>query len=217
VLEGADIIVLAIPSQFVPEFLRDFPQAFCHLPFISTTKGILDPAVFAMFHNYSALSGPGFAEEINQNKPTILTSTTPLAHDLLATDWLTIELTDDVRGVMACGALKNVYSIGAGIQNLHIDTLEFDAYIRVALLELKTAIQILGGNPATADLACGVGDLTLTCGSPLSRNFQFGLSFAKSPDHLPAATTEGLSTLLTLPPELKELPLINAILKKIEQ
>ncbi|MCL2371157.1 hypothetical protein FWC63_00205 [Candidatus Saccharibacteria bacterium] len=216
VLADVDVIVLSIPSQAVPDFLDEFPREFCHLPFISATKGILDPAVFDVFVNFSVLSGPGFAEKIEQKIPTTLTSTSLLASDLLATDWMTIEFTTDTRGIMTCGTLGGIYPIGAGLQHLQPDTPEFDSYIRLALKEMKQAIQILGGHPDTADFACGIGDLVLKCGSSLSRNFQFGLCLARDPECWPQVTTEGLNALLALPPELKELPLIHAILQKIK-
>jgi glycerol-3-phosphate dehydrogenase (NAD(P)+) len=212
VLNNTTAVILAIPSQFIPEFLRNFPAEYRHLPLISAVKGILNPAIFAGFPGYSILSGPAFAEEMNRQEPTILTATDRLAAKLLATDWLKIELTTDIIGVMACGALKNAYAIGSGFRNLRPNTPEFEQYIKDALAELKTAIQILGGDPATADLACGIGDLVLTCGSGKSRNYQFGRMLAKDRNYSPELTTEGLTTLQSLPKELFGLPLLHQLI-----
>ncbi|MCL2002311.1 hypothetical protein FWG76_02810 [Candidatus Saccharibacteria bacterium] len=232
VLAGATVIILAIPSQFVPEFLPTIPAEFRNLPFISAVKGILDPAVFTGFPEYAILSGPAFDTDLDRKLPTTLTASDPIVANLLATDWLTIELTSDIIGVMACGALKNCYAIGAGFLELQPDTPTFDEYIAKTLNELKTAIQILGGHPETADLACGIGDLKLTCGSNKSRNYQFGqmLNNAElnqdslllnaptnvlSPNSSPKKdlqTTEGLTTLRTLPKDLKRLPILHELI-----
>ncbi len=215
VLQDATAVVLAIPSQFVPDFLANFPAEYKNLPFISAVKGILNPKVFAGFPQLSLLSGPAFAEELAEQKPTTLTATGQIAIDLLSTDWLQIELTYDLVGVLACGALKNCYAIGAGYLELQPGTDIFDQYIAKCLNELKHAIRLLGGDPKTADLACGIGDLKLTCGSNLSRNYQFGqalLNAAPGQRVRATATTEGLTTLLSLPENLKTLPVLHELI-----
>ncbi|MCL2038311.1 hypothetical protein FWG86_00135 [Candidatus Saccharibacteria bacterium] len=209
-LADSDAMIIAIPSPAVPDFLAQCPDTALSHPCISAVKGILDPLIFAQCPDIGALSGPAHAAEMNQNQPATLTATTPLARTLLETDWLHIELTDDLIGVMACGALKNCYAIGAGFLGLQPDTPDFDHYIQISLQELKSAIQILGGRPATADLACGIGDLLLTCGSDRSRNYQFGqsLRLAQAPT---SQTTEGLNALLSLPESLAALPLLHQL------
>ena len=218
ILQDATVVVLAIPSQFVPEFLANFPAEYKNLPFISAVKGILDPKVFDGFPQFSVLSGPAFAKELNQQKPTSLTATSQVVIDLLSTDRLNVELTNDVIGILACGALKNCYAVGAGLLELQPDTEALDKYIEKSLHELQEAIRLLGGEPKTADLACGIGDLKLTCGSPsLSRNYQFGRELTHNPNSLPTVTTEGVTTLLSLPSELSSLPILRGILQKIPQ
>ncbi|MDR2336484.1 MAG: hypothetical protein LBE03_00040 [Candidatus Nomurabacteria bacterium] len=215
VLSDAEAVVLAIPSEFVSDFALNFPTRFRHLPFILATKGLLLPDIFESFGRFSALSGPAFAQELRQQKSTTLTATNQLSQKLLQTDWLEIELTDDIRGVMACGTLKNIYAIEAGFRNLRPNSQEFMEYVKTALSEMKKIIAELGGQAETADLACGIGDLILTCGSPKSRNYQFGMKLAQNPSHLPTETTEGLTAIKSLPKDLLRLPLIKTIFEKI--
>lgn len=211
-LSGTTIVILAIPSQFAPKFLQFFPPEYKNLPFISVIKGILDPEVFADFPNFSVLSGPAFAEDLDHKKPVTLTATSQIISGLLTTDWLKIELTSDIVGIMACGTLKNCYAIGSGFLSLQPDTPQFDDYISKSLNEMKQAIQILGGDPNTANLACGISDLQLTCGSNISRNYQFGKALANNVSANPRATTEGLTALLSLPNNLAELPILHELI-----
>ncbi|MDR2063170.1 MAG: hypothetical protein LBQ02_00025 [Candidatus Nomurabacteria bacterium] len=215
VLDEAEAVVLAIPSEFVEGFLRDFPARFRELPLILATKGLLSPDMFSGFREFGVLSGPAFAVELNEHKPTTLTATSRLAQQLLQTAWLKIELTDDAKGVMACGTLKNIYAIEAGFRGLEPDTPAFAEYIQTALVEMKNIIQWLGGRAKTADLACGILDLVLTCGSTKSRNYQFGRQLAKNPAHLPSVTTEGLTALQSLPKNLPKPPLLSDIFQKV--
>jgi glycerol-3-phosphate dehydrogenase (NAD(P)+) len=215
VLSKAEVVVLAIPSEFARDFLADFPERFRGLPLILATKGLLTPEGFGDFTDFAVLSGPAFAVELNERKPTTLTATSELTRTLLQTDWLKIELTDDVKGVMACGTLKNIYAIEAGFRGLKPDEPAFETYITQALLEMKELIVGLGGRAETADLACGIGDLILTCGSLTSRNYQFGARLATDPHYLPKVTTEGLTALTALPRDIHKPPLLKEIFDKI--
>jgi glycerol-3-phosphate dehydrogenase (NAD(P)+) len=207
-----DIFLLAVPSEHLESALETLEKVYKNQPLILATKGILDLKPLEKYkHNLSALSGPAFAAELNAKKPTTLTATSELIKNLLTTDWLTIELTSDLLGLFACGALKNVYAIGSGLLNLKPDTPAFAAYIETAHAELKSLLPDLGGKSATADLACGLGDLILTCGDPQSRNYQFGQNLAKTPTHEPSQTTEGLTTLKNLPKTLEKPPLLAKI------
>ena len=93
-----------------------------------------------------------------------------------------------------CGALKNVYAIYAGLLNLQPGTLNHEQYLTEVAEEMKALLYCNNADFNTVDLACGVGDLRLTCALP-SRNYEFGQILRKNPKAEPEKTVEGLTAL----------------------
>ena len=191
VLQKAKYIVLCVPSKAVPYLLPYIPK---DVPLIIATKGILNDAPFKEFKDYMVLSGPGFANDIKAQKKTLLTATDSRIVDLFSTDYMKFDFTDDRRGVLMCGALKNVYAILAGLKNLKRETALWREFINDVTEEMKLILAENGAEEDTVELACGVGDLKLTCGMP-SRNYEYGTILSKKPDYEPANTVEGLSAI----------------------
>ena len=194
VLEMAKYIILAVPSNTAPYLLPYLPK---NKPLIIATKGFLDAHNFATFSDYMVLSGPGFAADIKAGKETHLTATDQRVIDLFTTDFLMFDYTSDTTGVMMCGALKNVYAIYAGYLGLKPGTNEHERYLTETAEEMRALLSINGGDAKTVDLACGVGDLRLTCDFP-SRNYEFGQIIAKDKDAMPEKTVEGFTALLKI-------------------
>ncbi len=83
-------------------------------------------------------------------------------------------------GVEIGGALKNVIAIACGMMT----GAGFAENTRAALItrgldEMKTLAEALGGRRETVTGLSGVGDLTLTCSSPTSRNMALGLQLGQ--------------------------------------
>ena len=190
-LEGAEMMILAAPSAALPELLPKLPK---ELPLIIATKGVLNEAVFADFKDYMVLSGPGYATDIVDHKKTLLTATDQRIIDIFTTDYLTFEYTNDVRGVLMCGALKNTYAILAGFLNLKIGELSWKEFINEVVDEMRELLDVNGANSSTVDLACGRKDLEITCKEP-SRNYDFGQKLRENPEYLPQNTAEGITAL----------------------
>ena len=190
-IKDAKLIILAIPSKVAPYLVPKLPT---DIPLIVATKGILNPALFDNFKKVAALSGPGFANDINHERPTHLTATSPKVRNLFATSWLDFDLTSDFRGVLLCGALKNIYAIYAGLHNLKPGTKAHEDYLLSAAAEMKAILLANNANPKTVDLNCGIGDLRLTCDYP-SRNYEFGQKLILDPDYQPEKTVEGVTAL----------------------
>lgn len=191
VLSDAKYIVLVVPSQAAPYLLPHLPH---EKPLIIATKGFLDSHNFADFKDYMVLSGPGFAADIKAGKDTHLTATDKRIVELFATDYLTFDFTTDINGALMCGALKNIYAIYAGYLNLRPGTPRHEKYLTEVAEEMKALLKANNGDPGTVDLACGKGDLRLTCDFP-SRNYEFGQILAKNPKAIPEKTVEGLTAL----------------------
>lgn len=205
-LQGAEAIVLAMPSGSVPQILRQIPK---DLPLIVATKGFLDAKVFADF-NFSIMSGAGYASDIMEHANTILTATSKITPQLLETPYLKFELTSDIDGVLMCGALKNVYAIGAGLLRLQPGTAELAQYLASVSTELTEILVANGADAGTAELSCGIRDVELTC-SPRSRNYQFGAGLIDNTD----ATVEGISTLKSLRENVIKIPASATIITNL--
>lgn len=194
VLSDSRYIVLAVPSQAAPYLLPHLPF---DKPLIIATKGFLDSHNFRDFSDYMVLSGPGFADDIKAGKETHLTATDERVIDLFTTDYLTFDFTTDKNGVLMCGALKNVYAIYAGYLDLKPGTSQHENYLTEVAEEMQALLSANNGDPQTVELACGKGDLRLTCDFP-SRNYEFGRILRKNQKAVPEKTVEGLTALLKI-------------------
>lgn len=190
-LADSKAIVLAVPSKAVPYVLPKLPK---EVSLIVATKGILSSDIFDDFNDYMILSGPGFADDIKAQKKTILTATDDRIAEMFGTDYLTFDRTDDKRGVLMCGALKNVYAVMAGLLDLREGTPDHDKYLKDVASEMKLILNENGASGNTVDLVCGKGDLKITCNYP-SRNYEFGQILRKNPKAEPEKTVEGISAL----------------------
>jgi len=133
----------------------------------------------------AALSGPSFALEVAQGRPTAITLAAfdeGLAREAareLHQSTLRVYFTTDVIGVEIGGAVKNVMAIAAGIcDGLGLGLNARAALITRGLAEIARLGVKLGGRPETFMGLAGVGDLILTCTGDLSRNRRVGLLLA---------------------------------------
>ncbi len=191
VLAGAKMVLLTVPSKAVPYLLPYLPK---NKPLIVATKGILSGQVFKDFKDFMVLSGPGFADDIKAHKMTILTATDVRVVEMFSCGYMSFDYTDDENGVLMCGALKNVYAILAGLLDLRRETPEWEHFVAEVSEEMQALLSENGAKPETMDLACGIGDLRLTCGYP-SRNYEFGQKLRLNPDYQPEKTVEGVTAL----------------------
>jgi glycerol-3-phosphate dehydrogenase (NAD(P)+) len=134
----------------------------------------------------AVLSGPSFAADVGRGLPTAVTlaaADPTLAQALaeaLSSPAFRIYHSADPRGVEIGGAAKNVLAIAAGIAI----GLGFGESARAALVargfaELRRFGAAHGASPETLMGLSGLGDVVLSCGSPQSRNFSFGLALGK--------------------------------------
>ena len=131
---------------------------------------------------YAMLSGPSFAREVVENKPSAVVlgcaeeTLGARLRAMFATPWFRCYSSPDVRGVELGGAVKNVIAIAAGV----CDGLRFGDNARAALVtrglaEITRLGVAMGARASTFMGLSGLGDLMLTCTGDLSRNRQVGL------------------------------------------
>ena len=172
-LKQAEAVIVAIPSNFMPSFVYEYPQEAKGIPTILGSKGLKDGELFKDFSQFSVVSGPAFAQEIMDGKPATLTVSSQLAQKLFENQQVKVEYSDDTLGIILCGSLKNAYAIGCGFYD-NSDNARAQL-LTEAHREMQRYLNDHGANSDTADCACGIGDLILTCNSRSSRNYTCGM------------------------------------------
>ena len=201
VLAESDVWVLAVPCQSQRAALEDVRRLLRpSTVVVNASKGIELNSLKPMSEvaaeglgrpghferRYAVLSGPSFAREVVECKPTAVVlgcadeTLGASLRELFATTWFRSYSSTDVRGVELGGAVKNVIAIAAGVS----DGLEFGHNARAALItrglaEITRLGVALGARPSTFMGLSGLGDLMLTCAGDLSRNRQVGLGLGR--------------------------------------
>lgn len=192
-LEGAELVVLAMPTQSLRANLAEWGQLIpTDAVVLSLMKGIelstglritevVHEAAGVHFSRLAVLSGPNLAEEIARREPA---ATTIAAYDMAAAEFVqrccSTQLfrpytSTDVLGTEIAGSAKNVVALAAGVAiGLGFGENAQAALITRGLAEITRLGMALGANPMTFSGLAGMGDLVATCGSPLSRNRTFG-------------------------------------------
>ena len=169
------------------------------------------------------LTGPTFADEIANNLPAaavLASNDIALANSicsLFQNSCLRLYQSNDPVGASIAGAVKNIIAIGAGmIEGLNLGDNAKAALITRGVSETSRLIKTSGGNYNTAFGLAGIGDMSLTCSGPHSRNMAYGINLVKGNN---ATNTldlvEGVNAIgaaIALAEKLKiELPIVNAI------
>jgi glycerol-3-phosphate dehydrogenase (NAD(P)+) len=190
-LLDADIVLFAIPSKAFYEILCS-AKKFISLDqyLITTAKGIevnnfllMSQMLESFFPKnlIGVISGPNLAREI---ATTELTGTVVASKHqdvcrrikyLLQCDYFRVDTSDDCCGVELAGALKNIYAIAAGLgAAIGFGENKRSMLITKSLAEMSYFAVNMGANPLTFLGLAGIGDLMVTCMSPLSRNYRVG-------------------------------------------
>jgi glycerol-3-phosphate dehydrogenase (NAD(P)+) len=193
---------------------------------ISTTKGI-EAGTFMLMSQILAeespgsrigvLSGPNLAKEIAKGHltGTVIASSDEEVRErikeLLKSDHFRVYTNDDMFGVELGGSLKNIYAIIAGMADaLGMGHNTNSMLVTRSLTEMARFGRELGADPMTFLGLSGVGDLVVTCSTPLSRNFRIGqaLGSGKSIEEATAEvgqTAEGVNTVKLVAEKAEEL------------
>lgn len=132
-----------------------------------------------------ALSGPSFAKEVRQCLPCaveIHSSSLELAQRFCALfpPFMKTYAGDDLIGAEIAGAYKNVIAIAGGIcDGLSLGNNAKAALLARGLIEMERFGGYFGAKTQTFLGLSGSGDLFLTAGSTLSRNYRVGLGLAQ--------------------------------------
>lgn len=211
VVNNSDFILCAIPAQSLAGALQELKDLIpAATPLIVCAKGIERKSGLLMSdlvagilpgHALGALSGPSFATDVAKGLPTAVTVA---ARIQALADRIAMTLsgptfrcysTDDLTGVEIGGALKNVLAIAAGAAiGRGFGASAQAALVTRGFVELRRVGQALGARPETIMGLSGLGDLMLTCSTPQSRNYSYGLALGRGEDLAGRPLAEGVAT-----------------------
>lgn len=197
-MDGADIVVLALPSGVV---LKVVDNVLPHLRpgqvLLDLAKGlapgdqlisdVIEEKLKAanLDNQLCVMMGPTIAPELARGVyTTALVACDDVAlavtmAETLSTKTLSLAAADDPLGAEYWGAFKNVIALACGV----VDGLKEDgrggdnlkaAVFTAGYREASLLLPEMGASPATALSAAGIGDLFVTATSPYGRNREMG-------------------------------------------
>ncbi len=195
-VEGADFVVLAVPSQSLRSNL-----ALWRIPesaiVVSLAKGVevgtglrmsqvIAEAGGIADRRIAVVTGPNLAREIAERQPSasVVASVSGDTASALQVACHTARFraytNTDVIGCELGGATKNVIALAVGMAvGLGLGANATASVITRGLAEISRLGEALGAHPYTFSGLAGLGDLVATCSSPLSRNRTFGEELGK--------------------------------------
>lgn len=197
VTEGAEIVILSVPSQSLRTNLTEWAPLLGDKVVVSLMKGIelgTTKRMSEVIHEVAGVpaerigvvSGPNLAREIVQRQPaaTVVACPDVSAADRVAaacsTSYFRPYTSQDVVGAELGGAVKNVIALAVGMAaGLGFGDNTKATLITRGLAETTRLAMALGADPRTMAGLAGVGDLIATCMSPLSRNHSFGVKLGE--------------------------------------
>ena len=202
----APVLVLAVPAQAVRAVVQALGRE-TDAEVVIAAKGLEQGSGLLLSDVLAAeapavtpfvLSGPSFAQDVVARRPVAaalagrsVEAARDMAH-VFASPSFRVYPGDDLRGVQAGGALKNVFAIACGIA----DGRALGGSARAALVtrsfaELSRLAVALGGRAETALGLSGLGDLVLTATGGLSRNYRLGVMLGQGLSLTEAASLVG--------------------------
>lgn len=197
-LDGASIVVVAIPSQSARATLEPLAaHVNDDVIAVSLMKGVelssdlrmsevVAQALQIPQSRVAVVSGPNLAREIADHQPTatvVAASDSDVARAVASactTTYFRPYTNSDVIGVELCGAVKNVIALAVGMaQGRGFGFNTTATVITRGLVEITRLGRALGADDRTFSGLAGMGDLVATCSSPLSRNHTLGKNIGR--------------------------------------
>jgi glycerol-3-phosphate dehydrogenase (NAD(P)+) len=210
-LRGAELVVLAVPSQSLRTNLAAWSSLLSpDVVVMSLMKGIevgtakrmseviADVAGVAP-EQIAVLSGPNLSREIAERQPAasviacVDQSVAERIQAMCLSPTFRPYTNTDVVGCELSGATKNVIALAVGMAvGLGFGDNATASVITRGLAETSRLGAALGADPYTFAGLAGLGDLVATCSSPLSRNRTFGekLGRGQSVEEVMASTRQ---------------------------
>lgn len=197
IIEESDILVLAIPSAFLPTILKGLKVNISNKYILSGIKGIVSEENLLVveylnkhfnvpFDMMGVLTGPCHAEEVALERLSYLTVACPDEEkaanfaNLIKSEYIFTCVSDDIWGTEYTSVIKNIIAIATGIAHGLRYGDNFQAVlISNAIQEIKRFVDTV--HPINRDIKSSayLGDLLVTAYSQFSRNRLFGTMIGK--------------------------------------
>ena len=191
-INGADILVFAIPSPGVRDMARKAAEFIePRTVILNVGKGFEEGSAKRLSqviseelpdNRLAVMAGPCHAEEVSRNIPTTVVmssqdmSTAEFLQEALQTDTFRIYCNNDVAGCEIAAALKNVIALSCGIiEGMNLGDNTIASLMTRGLAEITRLGAAMGAKWETFTGLAGVGDLIVTCTSKHSRNHRAGI------------------------------------------
>jgi glycerol-3-phosphate dehydrogenase (NAD(P)+) len=242
-ISDADTVIFSVPSKAFRDLL-DQAKAYINPQkyLVTTAKGI-EPDNFLLMSQLlevyfpdnpvGVISGPNLAKEVAEKQltGTVIASDNEglrqQVQDILQCHFFRVYASNDRYGTELGGALKNIYAIAAGLSAaMGMGENTRSMLLTRSLAEMSRLAVHMGANPMTFLGLSGVGDLIVTCMSPLSRNYRVGYALGQGKPLVEAVAelgevAEGVNTLALVKKKADELqvhmPLVDALYALVYQ
>ncbi|MDJ1646014.1 NAD(P)H-dependent glycerol-3-phosphate dehydrogenase [Mycoplasma phocimorsus] len=199
VLQETKLVIIATPSHAINNVLKNLEQVVQgKVDLINTSKGIekhnnkpLSEYIktnFSKLNNLATIVGPSFAQELFDEKFTIInivgTNEKFLKEvkNIFDNDFLKLQISLNENALQYYAALKNILAIGMGIINYLYDSMNtVSAVFAIGFKEMYyivKALEVHVKEDIIFEMA-SLGDTYLTASSIKSRNYCFGKNIAK--------------------------------------
>ena len=197
-IKNADVIVLAVPSAFCHDTIKDLPKELLADKIIfSAIKGIIPQynlivgeylnKVFEVpLNQIGVIAGPCHAEEVALEKLSYLTlactdiNNAETLAAMLRCRYMKVTCSDDIYGTEYSAVLKNVVAIAGGVcHGLGYGDNFLSVLVSNAIQEIERFVKAV--HPIDRDIKASayLGDLLVTAYSQFSRNRMFGAMLGK--------------------------------------
>jgi glycerol-3-phosphate dehydrogenase (NAD(P)+) len=197
-IKNADIVVLAVPSAFCHDTIKNLPKELLANKIIfSAIKGIipqynlivgeyLNKQFDIPLNQIGVIAGPCHAEEVALEKLSYLTlactdvNNAETLATMLRCRYMKVTCIDDIYGTEYSAVLKNVVAIAGGVcHGLGYGDNFLSVLVSNAIQEIERFVKAV--HPIDRDIKASayLGDLLVTAYSQFSRNRMFGTMLGK--------------------------------------
>lgn len=240
VVDQSDLIVLAIPSPYLPQTLSEITVDMSQKKVISAVKGMISDENMLVTDymqkyfnvkecNLGVITGPCHAEEIALERLSFLTvgckdsSNAQEWTKLFDTPYVRTTPSNDVEGLEYASVMKNIYAIAAGMcKSLHYGDNFMAVLLTNAMHEIIRFAKAKSDVPRDITDSGYLGDVLVTAYSNFSRNRQFGqmigmgysVKAAQTEMEMVAEGYYGTKAIWMTNQELKvDIPIVEAVYK----
>ena len=197
VVEGSDVIIVAIPSEYVNDEMKKIDVDISNKIIMCALKGLV-PETDLLFgehmqkhfgispNKFLVIGGPCHAEEVALEKLSYLTigssnlELCKIISKKFSCKYIKVKASDDVVGIEYASMLKNIFALAVGISNgLGYGDNYQSVLMSNSIKEMKRFISKRHKIKRNINNSAYLGDLLVTGYSSFSRNRMFGNMIGK--------------------------------------